>query len=176
LFYSLSKADENKNDHLGIDFVYLNLDNMKKTAYILTLLIATGLFACGSTKDATSGNAESAAEDAVPKAKIVNDLSTYRNTAALTIKSVLIKGDLMTMNVQYSGGCEEHEFKLLGSAMIEKTMPVKRGIILYHDNKGDSCRELVDDILVFDIKDLGISKQEVVLILDGYETPLPYRL
>lgn len=144
---------------------------MKATLFIITLGISIGMLSCGTSKEA----AESAKEENVPKAELVDNLGEYKG-AAVNIQSVLIKGNLMTIHVNYSGGCEEHEFKLVGSKIITKTMPVKRGITLYHDNKGDSCRELVDEILVFDISALGIDKQEVVLMLDGHETPHPYKV
>lgn len=143
---------------------------VKATVFITSLILAVGLAACGSSKDATSTEQKD-----IPKAELVDDFSSYRDNAAVNIQSILIKGNLMTIHVNYSGGCEKHEFKLLGSKMLEKTMPPKRGVTLYHDNKGDSCRELVDEILVFDITALGISKQEVILMIDGHETPHPYK-
>ncbi|MCG8577455.1 MAG: hypothetical protein MI810_21420 [Flavobacteriales bacterium] len=147
---------------------------MKPLKNYLTLFFALTLFgltSCGNSKKATD-----AKNEGVPKAIVVEDMEPYQKSASVTINSVLLKGDLLTLSVQYSGGCEEHEFKLVGSKHVEKTMPVKRGVKLYHDNKGDGCRELVEDILVFDIKDLGIAKQEVVLMIDGYDHPISYKL
>lgn len=146
---------------------------MKTTFIIATFILAAGLLSCGSTKDV--GSAEVSADQKVPEAELVDDFSTYRS-AAITIKSILIKGDIMTIHVTYSGGCEEHEFQLLGTTALQKSMPMKRGVMLYHDNKGDSCRELVDEILVFDITALGVSGQEVILMIDKHETPHPYKL
>jgi hypothetical protein len=133
--------------------------------------LSLGMSACGNSREASYSQTPA---ESVDKAKLVDDFGEYRS-AATTIKSILIKGDLMTIHVTFSGGCEEHEFKLLGQSNLQKSMPLKRGVMLFHDNKGDSCRELKDEILVFDITALGVSKTEVLLLIDGHETPHPYK-
>ena len=81
----------------------------------------------------------------------------------------------MTLGISYSGGCEKHSFELLGSRLIQKSLPPKRGIILYHNSNGDSCRELVTEELIFDIRNLSYDKSEIILILEGYADPISYR-
>lgn len=112
----------------------------------------------------------------IPHAQLTADISSIRNTSDPIIKSVLVKGDQMTILIQFNGGCEHHLFQLMGAITVEEGAPPIRKLKLAHDNKNDSCRELVEQILVFDIRPLGIANEEVILKLDGFDGPLNYRL
>ena len=125
--------------------------------------------ACGQRKNAIQSDVSH------PSAALVDDFSNYKNSASTNINSVSISGNLMTLGISYSGGCEKHSFELLGSRLIQKSLPPKRGIILYHNSNGDSCRELVTEELIFDIRNLSYDKSEIILILEGYADPISYR-
>lgn len=113
-------------------------------------------------------------KDEVPVGVLVDDFRVYDNSAPLNIENIVLNGHLLTLQVSYSGGCKKHEFQLVGSAMLMKSLPPKRPILLYHDNKGDSCRELVNDTLTFDIRAFAYSNGEVHLLLEGWKNPIPY--
>lgn len=51
------------------------------------------------------------------------------------IRTATISGNLMTIDISYSGGCEKHSFLLEGSSTIAKSMPAVRGIRLIHQGK-----------------------------------------
>ena len=146
----------------------MNTSNLTKAAFLFSFITLLFL-GCGNSKEIQDSG------ESVPHAKLVDDLSQIRNSAALTINSVLIKGNLMTLAVKYSGGCEKHEFQLLGEKNLNDSIPPVRKIALIHDNKGDSCRELVDEILVFNISELGIKKEALILELEGFSENLPYK-
>lgn len=113
-------------------------------------------------------------KDEVPVGVLVDGFRVYENSAPLNIENIALNGHLLTLQVSYSGGCEKHEFQLVGSTMLMKSLPPKRPILLYHDNNGDSCRELVKDTLTFDIRAFAYSNGEVHLLLEGWENPIPY--
>lgn len=121
------------------------------------------------------GNSKNAAEStATPKA-VLGEIDFNAPTAQ--INSVRIEGNLMFLDVSYSGGCEEQGFSLVGSNMIMKSLPPKRGIRLQRDPKGDVCRELVSKSLVFDISDLAYTQEvgsEIILMLEGYREDIKY--
>ncbi len=75
----------------------------------------------------------------------------------------------MSLTVQYNGGCQKHKFQLIGHRMISKSLPPQRSIRLFHDANGDDCRELVQEVLVFEISALGYNNEATTLILEGYE-------
>lgn len=134
---------------------------------LITFVIA--VTACKNRRGAVTKTAH-------PAGVLVDNFDEYANSAAVRITSAMIDKNMMTIEVEYSGGCEKHEFTLLGSKMIQKSLPPKRGLMLYHTNNDDSCRELVADTLRFDISAFAYQKEEIILLLEGYEQPLSYTL
>ncbi len=110
----------------------------------------------------------------VPSAELVLDMNAYGGSAPLGIENVTITGNKMSISVKYSGGCEKHEFKLIGHKMISKSIPPQRSIKLYHNDFGDSCRELIEEVLVFEISTFAYDDNEIVLRLDGFQEPIRY--
>lgn len=61
-----------------------------------------------------------------------------------------IEGDVLKLEVQYAGGCSEHEFALyLGSEFLESN-PVQSETLLSHITE-DTCEQLIVDNLRFDL-------------------------
>jgi len=147
---------------------------MKLTPFILGLLLLIGFAGCKSRKDALETTTTTATVPEHPESIIAEDFSAYKNGASTTISSVTIEKNVMIINVSYSGGCEKHEFKLIGSKLIQKSLPPKRGIMLYHTNNGDSCRSIVEEELRFNITNLSYEGKEMVLILEGWATQISY--
>lgn len=65
-----------------------------------------------------------------------------------------IEGDLLQLQVQYGGGCREHDFSLLHSGGFMESNPVQTRVTLAHDAHGDPCRALVGAQLRFDLTPL----------------------
>ncbi|UKN02820.1 hypothetical protein K6119_04725 [Paracrocinitomix mangrovi] len=141
-----------------------------KTYHLIFGLALLMISACGNSK-------ETATSDKVTKTAVLADnLDEYRS-ASTNIEKVSIDENVMTLIVSYSGGCEKHEFSLVGSTALMKSLPPKRNILLQHKNNDDNCREYITDTLQFDITPLGYKKgEEVHLILDGYKDPIHYTL
>ncbi len=140
-----------------------------KNFSIISLLCLT-LFSCGNAQEI----ADEEAIPALPKAIVTLDVNSYSNSASTIIENVLITKNKMTISIKYSGGCKEHKFQLIGSKLISKSIPPQRSIQLYHDNDDDHCRELIDEILVFDISDLAYDNNPISLKLDGYDGEIIY--
>ena len=51
-----------------------------------------------------------------------------------------IDGDTLQLTVSYSGGCEEHEFKLVAWNYFLESNPVQAHVLLAHNANGDLCR------------------------------------
>ena len=135
-----------------------------------TLLVSlTVLFACKNPQEL-----EVETIPVVPKATVATDLSSYNDSSPIGIEDVEVAGNKMSITIKYSGGCKEHAFELVGHRMITKSIPPQRSIKLYHNNNGDDCRELINDILIFDISAFAVGDQEVSLKLDGYDKTISY--
>lgn len=141
---------------------------MKKITLIISVIAF--IVACGN-KDKSVKKDEVVTKTAI----LVDDFEEFRNNANTDITSVSIDENIMTLGVSYSGGCEEHEFSLIGSRLISKSLPPQRGIMLYHNNNGDNCRELKTEELKFDIKALEYKHQEeIMLILEGWKDKISF--
>lgn len=93
------------------------------------------------------------------------------------IKSARIEGNLLLLDISYSGGCAWHKFECIGSEGVMKSLPPQRSIRLIHDNDNDSCEGIVHQSLEIDISNLAISQtagSEIVLILEGLNEKLIY--
>lgn len=71
-----------------------------------------------------------------------------------TLKNVEIEGDFLKMELEYSGGCKEHEFKLIGTKNFMESEPVQIDVLLSHNANNDSCESLITEALRFDLEPL----------------------
>lgn len=133
------------------------------------LAVSALLFACNNTKEVLEIDPID-----VKKAQI-GDVT--QESAETTIKSAKLEGNILTLSVEYSGGCNDHSFELIGSEAVMKSMPPKRSVKLVHNSNGDSCRELLSETIKFDIRALAFAQttgSEIVLMLDGYKQSISY--
>ncbi|NOQ70737.1 MAG: hypothetical protein GQ574_01975 [Crocinitomix sp.] len=141
--------------------------------YTLSLFaIIALLVSCTNAKE-LEPDADKPEDTNVLKGVLVTDMSTY-GSDPIGITSVVIDKNKMRIGIKYSGGCKKHEFELLGHKMISKSIPPQRSIRLFHHADKDDCRELIEEIIVFDISAFAVGEGEVTLRLDGWETPLSY--
>ncbi len=77
------------------------------------------------------------------------DMST--TGAAYNVDSISVEGDVLSVFVNYSGGCKEHSFELLSNGMYAKSLPPQISVCLKHTNNEDNCRKLVMQELKFNI-------------------------
>jgi hypothetical protein len=144
---------------------------MKTSNFILTLAIAVITFSCGN-RDKETNN-----DDVVTKKGIlVTDFEPYRDNTRTEIKKVSLEGNTLRLSISYSGGCADHEFSLIGSKMISKSSPPQRGVTLFHNSNSDSCRELIEEEIAFDISDFAYLKEEIILKLEGWSESISYTL
>lgn len=95
----------------------------------------------------------------------------------ISITSIKIEGNKMLIDVSYSGGCENHEFQVIGSTMISKSLPPIRAFQLIHNANGDKCKKLVMQTLEVDIKALAYKQEagsKIFLSLEGWKEKIEY--
>jgi hypothetical protein len=71
--------------------------------------------------------------------------------SATRIDSLEINGDILSIFVNYGGGCKEHIFELYSDGTYAKSLPPIATLYLKHINNNDGCRRLVIRELKFDI-------------------------
>lgn len=141
-------------------------------------MFAFVLLGCGTQKELEQVDETAINVDSKPAKDIITaKLGESKRSDAVTINNARIEGNLMYLIVEYSGGCEEHEFELVGSYAVAKSMPPQRGIQLQHNANGDNCRALITDTLIANIEALAAAPtkgSEIFLNLEGYGKQLKY--
>ncbi|MEN9999508.1 MAG: hypothetical protein RI922_2498 [Bacteroidota bacterium] len=148
-----------------------------KTILIVCLTIVA--FGCKSTKHVAS--AENPSKDTVQKNEnVVIAASIGRIDQAsdpISISDVRIDGNKMLIDVSYGGGCEEHQFQVIGSPLISKSLPPIRSIQLVHAANGDKCKMNVIKTLEVELKELAFKQEagsKIYLTLGGWNQQIQY--
>ncbi len=117
--------------------------------------------------------------DAIPNLIIQDNYKPAKDNGLFKIIKVNVNNDILTIYLQYSGGCKEHEFKLYTNKNYSKSNPPKLNLSLEHNTNQDFCKSIVLDTLVFDISKAKYpgkdKKYTVILILDGYPKEISYK-
>ena len=101
---------------------------------------------------------------------VVNTLDDMVGTDPFWLGDVRIEGDILSLVVTYSGGCEEHEFALWTTPEYAESEPAQHGLFLTHNANGDMCEAAITQELRFDIsplKTLHPPDTQVVMIRVG---------
>ena len=142
---------------------------MKKI--LLLICILPIVWCCGSSQKALKKN-----EPMIQNVTMAINFSEHaRNTAETEILNASITDSTLTLNVKYNGGCKDHSFKLIGSQMIQKSMPPIRGIMLIHHSNNDDCREVIEEELKFNVSDFKYPNGDIYLNLKGYEERILFK-
>jgi hypothetical protein len=81
-----------------------------------------------------------------------NSLSPFESDP-FDLESVSVNGDLLEVDVAYSGGCQPHYFRLCYAGFLESS-PVETNLRLQHDGQGDPCEAYPSETRVFDLSPL----------------------
>lgn len=111
-----------------------------------------------------SGSFDVVSEDEL--AKLKKESHPFFITNAFILENDLI------VSVEHSGGCKEHNFRLVWDGSVIKTMPPKYNLTIIHDNNGDHCKAIIRDELQFDLTQH--INETATILLDGYQTPLTF--
>ena len=141
---------------------------MKSLLYIACLTL---FGSCASSQKLTE-------EETQVTKKMKGQIGTNESESAVfSIRSAEISGNTVMVVVNYSGGCGEHTFSCIGSAMISKSLPPRRAIQLVHNNHGDNCRQLITDTLYIDVTEFAYKKEagsQVILDLSDWVNAINY--
>ena len=97
------------------------------------------------------------------------------HNAAFNIEQLWVKGDILSVVVNYSGGCAGHRFDAWFNGNFMKSLPPKANIFITHDNNNDACRSNVTDTLEFDLKNVRYGeKGKVILLFNNTDKTVDY--
>jgi hypothetical protein len=131
---------------------------MKKIFYIL--IVTSLLFTLGCKTEAV--------------VDVTEDSQEFMSTV-FTFKDVMINGDTLIVNVQYSGGCGDHKFEIKKNGFLMKSLPPKQPVQIIHLSTVDQCRSLINEDLKFDISSFrGTPHGTTVLLLKNWTSDIIY--
>ncbi len=146
---------------------------------ILFVALSMLVFGCNSAKNAVESDQSSIGtiqndENVMVTASIGR---VDQASDPLSISDVRVKGNKLLIDVSYGGGCQEHQFQVIGSAMISKSLPPVRSIQLVHTANGDKCKMNVSKTLEVDLKELAYKQDagsKIYLTLGGWSQQIEY--
>ncbi len=102
------------------------------------------------------------------------------NKDILNINSVSIDKNIISFNLSYSGGCEDHKLGLYALKEIEKSNPAQVTLLLSHDANKDMCEAYITQNALFDLTELknylinthGINDKVLLIIHDSSGRPI----
>lgn len=150
---------------------------MKLSLIIFTFGSLFFIVNCSVKKNTESSqeiNTETSVKEQYPQAEI--GFFSKKNDP-FKIIGATIKGNFMEIEVTYSGGCELHDFKLIGNQSLSKSVPPLRNIQLIHDAKNDACKKLITEKVTFSISNLAEHTKpgnKVRLQLENFNDLLEY--
>lgn len=135
---------------------------MSSSAVLVALLAVSTLRACDPGSPSTGSDPDPVA--VVPEVSQSCDRLTGD---PVDVDYAFVEDDTLVVGVGYSGGCvDEHDFDVCWGGDWIKTLPMKVGLDLVHDAKGDSCRMYIIEELAFD---LSVVKDETEAGFPGQE-------
>jgi hypothetical protein len=106
--------------------------------------------------------------------ELSNGVSVELKDDFFTIDNAEIMGQRLKVNVTYSGGCGNAEFRAVWNGMAMKSMPPKVNLKLYLDDS-DNCEALISKQIIIDLsKFKQVSADRVLIRLAGKDEPMMY--
>lgn len=115
---------------------------------------------------------------------IIIDQSVYETFFDISphkysIEEVTIYNDTLRVSVSYQGGCEEHEFILIGSSNFAYSYPPIVYTLITHETKDDPCQNPEFEELLFDLSPLqtifNTETRTILVNLRGVEELIQYQ-
>jgi hypothetical protein len=147
---------------------------MKKYFFATIVLLPLLTAACYNKALTNSNKVSSTSAKQSSTSEIKNVIVDQKTDLAnlggtnVNVDSLKIKGDTLSIFVNYGGGCKEHNFELYSNGAYAKSLPPKLTLYLVHTNNNDRCRELIMRELKFNISNIKYTKSLSIKIADKY--------
>ncbi len=138
-------------------------------------IVLVMLFSCSTGKDINNSISET---KEIQKLIVQDNYKAAKDNAPFYIIKAQLINTHLTVIVQYTGGCKDHDFQLYTDGNFLKSFPPKINLYLEHNSNNDFCKSILQDSLVFDIQNAKYpgkeNNYEVILLLDGFEKEIIY--
>lgn len=144
-------------------------------------VVLLGLFSCKSKDNATGDNPDGSKknknESSIIEGKISDSFGDLKTGDRYSVNAVRVEGNMMYVDLSYSGGCKEHVFNVYGSNAIAKSLPPIRAIKINHNANEDHCRAMINQTISVDLRNFAYKKEEgsqIYLTLEGFKDRITY--
>jgi hypothetical protein len=144
-----------------------------RSLLILTLF-CTAMIGCKSKEKSTTNSHATASEtdSKTPVRPVIIDPDVFIGQKEIdySVKRWEIVGDKLTVDVQYGGGCRDHNWEMYFNGAILKSMPPQAILHLRHTviDGPDPCRGMPMETLQFDLSSLkNVASGELVVKWGG---------
>lgn len=146
--------------------------------FILSIVLLA-FISCHSSKKAVENSVVNPSHTSIPKIPVITaTLGEFpKENQPVEIRKADIKNNILYLLVAYNGGCGQHDFELIGSKTIAKSLPPSREIQLIHKIENEKCSTLITRNIEVDITNLvdkKIDGSEILLHLKGFKEDLLY--
>ena len=127
---------------------------MKRWVVICVVVGALAAAGCKETTEMLGGGDDPVGVDATPIV-IHSDCGAMdlfqMELDPVTIQTIALSADRMTIAVAYSGGCADHTFTLHACDVFLESWPPQSDVMLVHADPDDPCDAVVTEDVVFDL-------------------------
>lgn len=167
-----------QKNSFGVLLADIQIMKSKITTFGLLILMAFLGLSC-KTKSGTADNGEGEEINQEDIMEIImTDKMTYpAQGASFTVSDFRIKGDIVSIDVSYSGS-RNHDFELYGNKFYMKSLPPKLGLFLKHDSGSDEGKKKFTETLHFDVKATRYPDKDkdysIILMLNNTDKTVEY--
>lgn len=147
-----------------------------KIAVIVIISFAISSCLCSQKTNSSEMNDNKKSSKIEIKEMFINKDYVLPEKLDYTINSINIDGDILTIDINYKGGCGEHNFELMFNEMYAKSLPVIAGLFLSHTTINENCQKDINKILKYNItKSRHPQYKEAYIKVYGIDTKLLYK-
>lgn len=141
-------------------------------SFIILTLLCTAIIGCKSKEKSTAKAEADKSETAVSVRPIITDSEAFISPKEIdySVKRWEINGQTLTVEVQYGGGCRDHEWDMYFNGAVLKSLPPQAFLHLRHTvtDGPDPCRGMPTETLKFDLSSLkALASGEMVVKWGG---------
>lgn len=129
------------------------------------LLAASLFFSCKTKKNASTEMNNSNSE--IESVLLQKELNISELNSNYKIDSIALDNDILSVFVNYSGGCQKHKFELLFNGMYAKSLPPQTTLYLNHISNDDLCKKLIFQEVRFNIASILNEKYTEIYVTVG---------
>lgn len=125
-------------------------------------------FSCHSIKKNSTNNNQTKGIPVI----IDSSFSVDNKNMRMNILNMQLNKDILTLEINYGGGCKEHEFNMYTTgAMVNNNIQ----LFLVDKQNEDFCKMLINDTLTFNLSNLKkLSKNKLYITINRNEQLLQY--